>query len=148
MTTTATILDIGRPKRDIIEAAFEECGSAGWEFERTAEEVTAALRKLNAMMAEWPWNQLGYAQPAYGVGLPEDLSGVPDSAVAAVSMYLAMRLAPGMGATIPPETKAALTRSYNLLVSSVSTPPTAYIAPNTPRGAGHKGKPPFLREGS
>ena len=50
------IIDIlmkARPSGAIIEMAFSEAGSAGYEFGRTAEEVNDALARLNAMMAEW-----------------------------------------------------------------------------------------------
>lgn len=144
--TTVHINDVGRPKRDLIEMAFEECGSAGYEFGRTPEEIAAGLRKLNTLMAEWPFDQLGYVMPTYGAGLPEDLSGIPDSAVQAVALQLALRIAPGMGATLSPESRAALSRSYNLLCSRYSTPARSYIAANTPRGAGHGRRTLFIRD--
>jgi hypothetical protein len=146
MAVTLQINDVGPPKRDLIEMAFEECGSAGYEFERTPEEVSAALRKLNAMMGEWPWNQLGYPIPTYGIGLPEELSGIAPENVQAVALHLAMRIAPNMGASLSAETKAAMTRSFNLLASRYATPPTALIALNTPRGTGHRGRSTFIRE--
>lgn len=143
---TLQIIDTGRPKRDIIEIAFEECGSAGYEFERTPEEIASALRKLDLMMTEWPFNGLGYAPSAYGAGQPQELSGIPDSAVNTVAMYLAMRIAPNMGATLSGETRAALTRSFNNLCSSVSTIPTQKLAASTPRGAGARGRSVFINE--
>ena len=74
------ISDEGPPKRQIIEMAFSECAMAGYEFGRTPEEVTDALTRLNAMMAEWKAMRgidLGYDQPHYGVGNPDGLSGIP-----------------------------------------------------------------------
>lgn len=146
MAVTIQINDVGPPKRDLIEMAFEECGSAGYEFERTPEEVSSALRKLNAMMGEWPWNQLGYPLPTYGLGLPEELSGIGPENVQAVALHLAMRIAPNMGATLPPETRAAMTRSFNMLCSRYTTPPASYMASNTLRGMGHRGRTTFIRE--
>ncbi len=146
MAVTLQINDVGPPKRDLIEMAFEECGSAGYEFERTPEEVAAALRKLNAMMGEWPWSQLGFPIPTYGLGLPEELSGIAPENVQAVVLHLALRLAPNMGATLSPETRAAMTRSFNLLASQHTVPPTSYIALNTPRGSGHRRRSTFIRE--
>ena len=138
MPVVLTIVTTGRPKRFILERAFEFISSAGYEFDHTPEEVGSALAELDMMMAEWPWNQLGYNAATYGTGLPEDLSGLPDSALSAVSKYLGLRIAPGMAATVSAEAKAAMTRSYNLLFASVASPPAMPFAPNTPRGAGNR----------
>lgn len=128
----------GKPKREIIELAFEDCGSAGYEFERTPEEVGSALRKLNALMAEWKGQgiDLGYQQPDYGTGLPTDLSGLPDETIHVVAMYLALRIAPQMGKTLAPEQRAALSRSFLLLQAQYARVPTVRFPRRTQRGAG------------
>src|SRR6185437_322541 len=53
-------------KRVIVEMAFEEIGLAGYEFDTTAEEYASALRRLDAIMAEWRTSSLdiGYNAPA------------------------------------------------------------------------------------
>lgn len=136
--TILTISDSGPLKRDIIEMAFEECGSAGYEFERDPEEVKSALRKLNAMMREWPWNTLGYVQGDYAEGQPAEFSGIPEHALSAVSGYLALRIAPAMGASLSPEMKSTLSRSYSLVVSEAATKivPTLRTATSTVLGSG------------
>lgn len=136
MTISLPLDPGGKPKRDIIEMAFEDCGTAGFEFERTPEEVGSALRKLNAMMLEWPWDQLGYAQPDYGSGLPEDESGIPGYSLSAVASYLALRIAPTMGKTLSNEQRTALARSLGMIQSKVAAIPQTPFAPNTPRGMG------------
>ena len=78
----------GRLKSDILDLAFDDCGAAGFAFDRTPEEQSAALRKLNALMLERPWSLLGYRQPTYGAGLPEEQSGIPDFAFNTVAQYL------------------------------------------------------------
>lgn len=128
----------GRPKRDIIELAFDDCGLAGYEFDRTPEEQSMALRKLNALMLEHPWNQLGYTQPAYGVGLAEEPSGLPDDAINAVAQYLALRIVPGIGATLSAEQRATMARSLVLLQSQYAVIPTMNLANSTVRGSGHR----------
>jgi hypothetical protein len=70
MPITLTLSSDGPPKRQLIELAFGEIGSAGYEFGRTPEEVTDALTRLNALMYQWPWNQLGYIQPTTGLASP------------------------------------------------------------------------------
>ena len=148
MTVTLTLDPGGRPKRELIEMAFADCGSAGYEFERTPEEIGGALMKLNAMMYEWPWSSLGFNHVAYGVGLPEDGSGLPNSTVHTVAAYLALRIAPNMGATLSGEQRAALARSLNNLHGAVATIPTNPWARKTMRGMGNKPYwAPFMNEG-
>lgn len=143
---TIDLATTGKPKRDLIEMAFEDCGSAGYEFERTPEEIASALRKLDAMMAEWPFSLLGYSASDYGTGSPADLSGIPDSTVHVVAASLALRIAPSMGKALAPEQRAAHARSLHLLSANYATIPTAYIAQNTPRGSGHRHRYPFISE--
>jgi hypothetical protein len=137
MVLVAHLPATGRPKREIIELAFDDCGMAGYEFDRTPEEQSMALRKLNAMMYEHPWDQLGYAQPGYGVGQAEGGSGLPDFAINAVAMYLALRIAPGMGVSLSQEQRAAMARSLTTLQSQIATIPCVHPPANTVRGSGH-----------
>lgn len=129
---------VGRPKRDIIELAFDDCGLAGYEFDRSPEEQGVALRKLNALMMEWPWNQLGYNQPSYGAGQVEGPSGIPDFAINAVAQYLALRIAPGIGNTLSPEARASMVQSRATLFAQLATVPSMAMPGNTPRGTGQR----------
>lgn len=138
MTVTLS-LPAGRPKRDIIELAFDDCGLAGYEFDRTADEQTMALRKLNALMLEWPWNTLGYSQPSYGVGQVEEPSGLPDDAINAVAQYLALRIVPGMGASLSPEQRATNARSLATLQAQYAVIPDSTLPGNVPLGSGRRG---------
>jgi hypothetical protein len=137
VTIVLTINDTGVPKSTLVEGAYSVCGSEGYEFERTPEEVNSALRKLNVMMRQWPWNGLGFVQPDYGVGLPEDLSGVSDYAVEAITYELAVRIAPGMGASMSPEARSTRAASKVLVFGETATIPTMPYAQDTPRGAGN-----------
>jgi hypothetical protein len=136
------IIDIaedGPPKRQIIEMAYSECAMAGYEFGRAAEEITDALARLNAMMAEWKTFKgidLGYDQPHYGVGNPDGLSGIPHEALNVVASYLALRIAPMMGAALSAEAKGNLARALSLLEAHYAQIPTMPMAANTLRGAG------------
>lgn len=144
---TLTLGNPSPPKRQIVELAFGEIGSAGYEFGRTPEEVNDALLRLNAMMREHPFSTLDYAQPTYGVGSPDELSGVPDEYLNVVASKLALRLCPAMGATLSPEARGNLTSSMALLNAAAATIPTMPIAAQTPRGAGARwGFGPFIAE--
>jgi len=138
MPIFAIIPATGRPKRDIIELAFADCGLAGYEFDRTPEEQSLALRQLNALMMETPWDGLGYDQPAYGVGQAEGGSGIPDFAINAVAQYLAIRIAPSIGVTLPAEHAKTAARSLMALQSQIATIPTVEFPGNTVRGSGHR----------
>lgn len=141
--TTITLYG-GRPKRYPIELAFEELGSAGYEFERTPEEVVSALKRMDMLMAEWPWSQLGYNLPASGHGSPEDESGLPDYAVSAVAYELAKRLGGLWGVQLSPQQlKAATDAKAQALPVAV---PVALMAPGTVRGSGFRRRVPFIVE--
>src|SRR4029078_8220495 len=103
MPITINIHEEGPSKRQIIEMAFGEIGSAGYEFGRTPEEVADALMRLNAMMAEWETMRginLGFEHPDYGIGNADNLSGITHDALNIVALYLALRICPMMGAAM------------------------------------------------
>lgn len=131
------LIESGIPKSTLIDMAFDDCGIAGYSFEKTAEEYTSALRKLNAMMWEWPFDQLGYIQPPAGDGNPSDASGVSNRDSQVIATMLAERIAPGIGKTLSPEQRAARKRSFAQLCSRVSVLPTVKLQPQTVRGSGY-----------
>ena len=149
MTYTVTIVQ-GRPKNDLIEMAYEFCGSAGYEFERTAEEVSSALRLLDGMMTGHPFDKMGYDPATYGSGLPEDPSGLQEIDVPVVFMHLAELIAPGMGATLPAQALAAKKRAWASANSRYASIPTMPRADKTPAGMGNRWPSrfaPFLPRG-
>lgn len=140
-------LPTGPLKRRIIEMAFAKCTLAGYEFGRTPEEINDAMSELNAMMLEWPFSGLGYYQPTYDIGSPDELSGIPDDTLAAVATQLALRLAPNMGKTLSPEALGAISRSLSLLHAKVAAIPTMPFEKHSVRGAGGRnGFGPFIEE--
>lgn len=154
MPIVITTSSDGPPKRQLIELAFGEIGSAGYEFGRTPEEVTDALLRLNSLMREWPWNALGYKQPDYGLGDPADASGINYEAMNAVAAALALRIAPVMGATLSPESRANLAMAVSKVYALTATIPTMPMAAHTPRGMGAEHQTglglfsPFIEEDS
>ena len=131
----------GPLKRDIIQQAFEECGQAGYEFELESEEYESALRRLNAMMAEWLAGygiDLGYNFPNNGNGSAADESGIPDGAVQTVVTQLAGRIAPSIGKAMSADTARVMAQSFALLRSTYAVTPTLQLRGDTIRGAGNK----------
>jgi hypothetical protein len=140
---TITLPDLTGPKKgDIIDSAFEECGRAGFVFDTQPEEKTTALRRLNALMYELRDSKgidLGYDFPLPGtLGSGSELSGIPWSVLDAVVTMLALRIAPAMGKTLSPESKAAFARSTALLQSVYASIPTMELAGKTPLGQGNR----------
>lgn len=148
MTVVLTLPVSGRPKRDLIEMTREFCGQAGFDFELSPEEVASDLRLLDAMMAEHPFNLMGYDAATYGSGLPEDPCGLADIDIMAVVTSLAMRRIPGLGTALSPEARASMSMAFNSASSRYAAIPTALIAPNTPRGSGSGPfwRSPFITE--
>lgn len=126
-------------KRQLIEGAHAELGLADYVFDMPSEQLQLALRRLDAMMAEWDGMglRLGYPIPGSVEGGDLDtVAGVPDSAWETVSLNLAIRLAPQFGKQVAPETKAAARKGLNILLGKVL--PNQQSFGRIPAGAGNK----------
>ena len=129
-------------KRQFIQHAFDEIGLSPFIYELGTEQFTAALRRLDAMMAAWNARgvSIGYSLP----NTPEssqidDRTGVPDSANEAIYLNLAIRVAPGFGKVVSGDTKVAARQAYDMLVARTAhiperQPPAGFLT-----GAGKKG---------
>lgn len=132
---------MGYTKRQFVEAAFEEIGMANYVFDLQPEQMQSALRRLDAMIAEW--NALGIR---LGYPLPtspqqselDDQTNVPDMAWEAIINNLALRIAPGFGKEVRPETKATAKNAYNTLLQRSAFPLEQQLPQTTPQGAGNK----------
>jgi hypothetical protein len=84
-------------KRQFISAAFEEIGLASYVFDLQPEQLQSALRRLDAMMADWNAKgiRLGYPLPSspQDSDLDEDTL-VPDSAYEAIICSLGHQAGP------------------------------------------------------
>jgi hypothetical protein len=87
---------MGYTKRQFVTSAFEEIGLADYVFDLQPEQLEAALRRLDSMMAEWnaAGIRLGYAMPSSPQDSDLDTeTNVPDSAWEAIITNLAIRIA-------------------------------------------------------
>jgi hypothetical protein len=138
-------------KGQILDMMFEEAGLAAYNFNRAPEQDFSALRKLDALMAEWQVQGLdiGYnAPPVLGQGDPSDVSGIPDWAANTVAIAAAYRVFPGMGKTTSPETKKAYSEGMAAIRVACASVPERRLMRDTPRGAGNKPwstRQPFVR---
>lgn len=134
---------MGWTKRQIIEDAYGELAIAGYVFEKSPEEMQAALRRLDTMMAEWAARDINVG---YAFGLtPDDTdldqdSGVPLIAVGAMRQKLAIAIAASKGKGLAPSTHRTAKSAFDALLSAVATQQVRQQQlPNTlPRGAGNK----------
>lgn len=140
-------------KRDIINQAFEEIGLAAYVFDLQPQQLEGALRRLDAMMATWNGKglRLGYPLPSSpGASDLDQITDVPDDAIEAMILNLAIRIAPGYGKTVSPDTKASAKNAYNQLMAQAAKPVEMQIDNMAiPSGQGNKGwryyNNPFLR---
>lgn len=110
-------------KRELVQNAFEEVGLASYAFDLQPEQYQAGLRRLDNMMATWNTRglRMGYplADSPAGSDLDQD-AGVTDEAIEAIVSNLAIRLAPMLGKTVSPDTKATARGAYMALLSRFS----------------------------
>lgn len=129
-------------KRDIIVAAFESIGLAGYVFDLQPEQLETARRKLDAMMAMW--NSVGIRVGYPLVSTPDssdldDKTEVTDMGVEAIYTNLAKRIAPGYGKTVPQEILTVANEAYlALLATAAGQPIERQLAGSYPLGAGNK----------
>lgn len=130
---------MGWTKRQHVEQAFTEL-ALGRGFDLDPEQLEDGLRRLDSMMALWDGKgiRLGYALPSSpDASNIDDDSGLPDTANEAVYLNLAIRLAPGYGKTISPDTRMLAKQAYDALLVDAAQPP-AHAARSVPVGAGGK----------
>lgn len=143
---------MGWTKRQFVTQAFEEVGLAAYVFDLTPEQLESARRRLDAMMASWNAKgvRLGYPIPSS----PQDgdldaETNVPDAANEAIYLNLGIRLAPGFGKVVSPDTKAIAKTAFDTLLSRAAMPPEQQLPGTMPSGAGNKRRHsdnPFLRQ--
>jgi hypothetical protein len=131
-------------KRQFIQAAFSEIGMADYYFDLTADQLDSALRRLDAMMAEWNGRGLrfGYPLPSSPQdSVISDTTYVPDYANEAVILNLAVRLAPGYGKSISTQTLALAKSAYRDMSRLSAFPNEMQLPGSMPLGAGRKSVP-------
>lgn len=132
---------MGYSKRQFVAAAFEEIGLASYVFDLQPEQLQSALRRLDAMMAEWNAKGIRLGYPIPGSPQFSDLdepSEVPDSANEAIIANLALKLAPSYGRTPMPDTRVTAKMAYNTLLSRAAMPMEQQFPDTLPSGAGNK----------
>lgn len=140
---------MGWSKRQLVDAAFEELGMAGYVFNLQPEQLQIAVRRLDAMMAQWSALGIRVSYPISdnpkSVRI-EDVTHVPDFALEAIFKNLALKLAPVYGKQISPDLRSDAKRAYNALLSKVVGVREMALGV-LPAGAGRKAPlDPFIEE--
>lgn len=129
-------------KRQLIEGALEEIGIASSLYDIQADQLESALRRLDAMMAEWNIEGLRLGYPLGSIATSElsQDSGIPSSATEAVLTNLAIKLAPSYGKIASRETKISAKKGYGALqMKALADQPQQKAFPHSlPLGAGNK----------
>jgi hypothetical protein len=124
----------------ILNEAFDEIGLADYIFNIQPNELMAALRKLDALVASWEAEGLSIgwvfsADPSNSD--PNNPITVPDAALLPLATCTAIRLAPSYGKTISPETKIASITGMNALRTALANIPQQQLPNTLPIGAGN-----------
>lgn len=126
-----------RSIRDLVNEAYRECGLAAYDYDLDPEELQTAVTRLRGMMGTWErkWSiQIGFN---FGGELDDD-SGIGDDAAEAVYLNLGMRLAPGFGKTLDPQTMANAKDALAGLLNVAARSQQVQQPRTLPRGAGAK----------
>lgn len=129
-------------KRQLITQAYEEIGLASYVFDLTPEQLESARRRMDMMAAGWNANGVRIAYPSSATADGSDLDQeceLPDFAIEAIVLGLAVRLAPSLGKSVSPETKQFADMAYSNMMNQTAIPtPERQLPITTPRGQGTK----------
>ncbi len=107
----------GLLNKEIVDLAYTVLGLSDSMFGRTAEEYATGMILLRAMMAEWPYDQLGFDT---GDGLIGSESGVGRKWLTVCGYGLAARIGAAVGKTLKPNAQGTLNRAYSNLCAEVA----------------------------
>lgn len=134
-------------KRDLVQEAMEELGLASYVFDLQPEQLESVKRRLDVMIASWNAEgiRIGYPVGSPTSGDLDDDSGVPDVAVEAVYLSLAVLIGPRFGKVVSETTKARAKQAKDILISRSITPPVQRMPPSMPSGAGNRRYQPYIQ---
>lgn len=129
-------------KGQIITQAFNELGLAGPDYEPDPQHQDTALIRLEAMMDEWygAGVRIGYNGQAFGEATLSQDTGVPNYALRAMYLNLAIEIADIFGKAVSPKTEGKASSAYQTVKTQTANedPLTMSIPASMIRGAGYK----------
>lgn len=129
-------------KREIVHTAYEEIGLANYVYDLAPEQLQGAVNRLDTMMAQFNMRGIRLSYPLFSnprsIKL-DDETELPDYAVEAIILQLALRIAPSVGKEVSLETRANAKSSLNNLYATVAFPNERVgNVDGVPAGAGYK----------
>jgi hypothetical protein len=121
---------------EVVEDAFEEIGVKTAEIPLTDDELQAGIRRCNDMLTEW--DDLGIIVGYNPVLLGDDVLEVDRSALGAIKLKLAIRLAPSFQKPITAALAANAEESFNRLEASGAYIPDTPFPDTLPIGSGNE----------
>lgn len=131
---------MGWSKRDYVVGAFEEIGLGSYSFDIPPEQEQMALRRLDAMIAEWAARgiHIGWPISSDPIGAdPEQQTETSDLARQAIVSNLALRIAGPFGKSPPDFVRTTAHRSLANLVRAAVRTPEMQMPGTFPLGAGN-----------
>jgi len=124
---------------ELIRDAFSLANIYGPTEAIEPEDVQFALRKLNALLADWETDGINLNYFPQSMDEIGNDCPIPDDSILAVTYYLSFAIAPHYGKQLLPQ-MLALGRSYydRLLRDAVSAKLPAVKEPLVPRGTGDR----------
>jgi len=123
-------------KSELVTASLGELGMADYEFDITPEEITSGVRRMDSMLSQWSLR--GVRVPYNFVGGPGDDSGLPIAFHEAVTLNLAIRLAPSYGKQPSMSVMTVAKQAFDSILSRSALPPEIQFS-SMPLGSGYKG---------
>ena len=139
-------------KRQLIDLAMEELGIASYVFDSSPGQYQFALMRLELLIAAWNANGVRLSYPLASTVDSSSLNNntnIPDYAIEAVVLNLAIRLAPSYRINISPATRLNADTSYAKMLNLSAQPtPTKDFPGGLPLGQGNKNYTKYTQEPS
>jgi len=130
---------MGLSKRQIIAGAFSELGIGAYAYDLQPEQLQEALQKLDGMMATWSGRgiRLGYSG-GNGSGELDVETDVPAWADEAMTLGLAVRIAPSFGKTPSLDTKISAHQAFLTVLGKGTQSRSRSMAGYAGAGSGYR----------
>lgn len=124
-------------KAQLVADAYTELGLPPWVYSIAPEQLLYGCSRMDAMVAQWAG--IDGVRIAYNFGQdPNADAGIALSLQQAVTLQLAIALAPQLGKTPSEQTLALAESAWSRLLIAAAQPPQVQLPATMPRGAGAK----------
>jgi hypothetical protein len=128
-------------KGELVNAAYEEIGLAGYVFDLQPEEIQTGVRRLERymLMLDGRGIRISYnAAASASSATANDPLGIPQWTEDCIIPLFALRLAPTIGKQVHPDTRMAARRGLNALLVGTYNIPSMQMPRHMPIGSGNR----------